>query len=180
MHKTQETWVWSLGWEESLEEEIATHSSILAWKTPWTEEPGGFQKVRPDFTTKHNAPLHHLEIITANIFFFFSLLIFWEYFLLVFFFFYSSFFFLVIRSLLNIKFFQVILMEFFILSFLISIILIPLLWVIKNIKNIILFIHNTPSTDCAYSLQWMYYIVYNLSSVIGYFSVFQCFTTRAL
>jgi len=34
-------WVLSLGWEVPLEEEMATLSSILAWKTPWTEEPGG-------------------------------------------------------------------------------------------------------------------------------------------
>ena len=37
----QETWVQSLGWEDPLEEGMATHSSILAWKIPWTEEPGG-------------------------------------------------------------------------------------------------------------------------------------------
>ena len=36
-----ETWVQSLGWEDSLEEGIATHSSMLAWRIPWTEEPGG-------------------------------------------------------------------------------------------------------------------------------------------
>ena len=36
-----ETQVKSLGWEEPLEKEVATHSSILAWKIPWTEEPGG-------------------------------------------------------------------------------------------------------------------------------------------
>ena len=35
----------SLGWEEPLEEEMATHSSILAWKIPWTEEPGRLQSV---------------------------------------------------------------------------------------------------------------------------------------
>ena len=35
-----ETWVWSLGWEDSLEKEMATHSSTLALKIPWTEEPG--------------------------------------------------------------------------------------------------------------------------------------------
>ena len=39
----QETWVLSLGWEDPLEEEMATHSSILAWRIPWTEEPGGLQ-----------------------------------------------------------------------------------------------------------------------------------------
>ena len=36
-----ETWVRSLGWDDPLEEGMATHSSILAWITPWTEEPGG-------------------------------------------------------------------------------------------------------------------------------------------
>ena len=36
----QEMWVWSLGQEDPLEKEMATHSSILAWKIPWTEEPG--------------------------------------------------------------------------------------------------------------------------------------------
>ena len=36
----QETWVQSLGWEDSLEKGMATHSSILAWRIPWTKEPG--------------------------------------------------------------------------------------------------------------------------------------------
>ena len=39
----QETWVRSLGWEDALEKEMATHSSILAWEILWTEEPGGLQ-----------------------------------------------------------------------------------------------------------------------------------------
>ena len=39
----RETWVWSLGWEDPLEKEMATHSSILAWKVPWMQEPGGLQ-----------------------------------------------------------------------------------------------------------------------------------------
>ena len=43
----QETRVWSLGWEDPLEEEMATHSSILAWRIPWTEEPGGLQSMGP-------------------------------------------------------------------------------------------------------------------------------------
>ena len=48
-----ETWVQSLGWENLLEKEMATHSSILAWKIPWTDKPGrlqsmGSQKVRCD------------------------------------------------------------------------------------------------------------------------------------
>ena len=38
----RETWVQSLGWEDLLEKEMATHSSILAWKIPWTEEPGSY------------------------------------------------------------------------------------------------------------------------------------------
>ena len=41
----QETWVQALGWEDPLEKEMATHSSILAWKIPWTEEPGGLQSM---------------------------------------------------------------------------------------------------------------------------------------
>ena len=41
----QETWVPSLGWEDPLEKEMATHSSTLAWKIPWTEEPGGLQSM---------------------------------------------------------------------------------------------------------------------------------------
>ena len=43
MQKAQETQVQSLGWEDLLEEEMTTHSSILAWEIPWTEEPGGLQ-----------------------------------------------------------------------------------------------------------------------------------------
>ena len=38
-----ETWVQSLGWKDSLEKEMTTHSSILAWRIPWTEEPSGLQ-----------------------------------------------------------------------------------------------------------------------------------------
>ena len=41
----QETWVLSLGWEDPLEKEKATHSSILAWRIPWTEERGGLQSM---------------------------------------------------------------------------------------------------------------------------------------
>ena len=35
-------WFWSLGWEDPLEEGMAIHSSLLAWRVPWTEEPGGY------------------------------------------------------------------------------------------------------------------------------------------
>ena len=41
----QETWVQSLGWEDPLEKEMATHSSVLAWRIPWMEEPGGLQSM---------------------------------------------------------------------------------------------------------------------------------------
>ena len=40
-----ETWVQSLGWEDPLEKGMATHFSILAWKIPWIEEPGGLQSM---------------------------------------------------------------------------------------------------------------------------------------
>ena len=54
----QETWVQSLGWEDPLKKEMATHSSILAWEIPWTEDPGelqsmGLQRVRHDLATEH-------------------------------------------------------------------------------------------------------------------------------
>ena len=41
----QETRIQSLGWEDTLEKEVATHSNILAWKIPGTEEPGGLQSI---------------------------------------------------------------------------------------------------------------------------------------
>ena len=43
----QESWVPSLGQEDPLEEEMATHPGILAWEIPWTEEPGGLQSMGP-------------------------------------------------------------------------------------------------------------------------------------
>ena len=53
----QEMWVPSLGWEDPLEKELATHSNILAWGIPWTEEPSGLQpmgsqRVGHDLATK--------------------------------------------------------------------------------------------------------------------------------
>ena len=45
VQKTQETWVRSLGLEDPLEKEMATHSSILVWEVPWTEEPGRLQSM---------------------------------------------------------------------------------------------------------------------------------------
>ena len=59
MQEMQKTWVPSLGRGDPLEESVATHFSILAWKIPWTEEPGGLQfmglqKVRQDRATKQS------------------------------------------------------------------------------------------------------------------------------
>ena len=45
MQELKETWVQSLGREDPLEEGTATHSSIVAWRIPWTEEPGGLQSM---------------------------------------------------------------------------------------------------------------------------------------
>ena len=45
VQETQEPWVRSLGWEDPLEEEMNTHSNILAWKISWTEEPGGLHSM---------------------------------------------------------------------------------------------------------------------------------------
>ena len=60
---TRETWVRSLGWEDPLEEGMATHSSIITWRIPWTEEPGGLQpmglhRVGHDWATKHSTAWH--------------------------------------------------------------------------------------------------------------------------
>ena len=62
--KTQETRVQSLGWEDPLKKEMATHSSILAWELPWTEEPGGLQsmgsqRVRRDSVHAH---MHYCSV----------------------------------------------------------------------------------------------------------------------
>ena len=59
MQETQQTHVWSLGREDPLEKEMATHSSILAVKIPRTEKPGGLQSMESqtvgyDFATEHN------------------------------------------------------------------------------------------------------------------------------
>ena len=64
MQEAQEIWVQSLSQENPLEKGMATHSSILAWRIPWTEEPGGLQsigsqRVRHDWVTEHAGM--HLE-----------------------------------------------------------------------------------------------------------------------
>ena len=64
MQETQEMQVRFLGQEDPLKQEMATPSSILAWKIPWTEEPGGLQslglqRVGHDWATEHRAALKH-------------------------------------------------------------------------------------------------------------------------
>ena len=63
-----EPWVPSLGWEDPLEQDVATHSRILAWRIPWTEEAGGLQSLRSQraghaWATKHRAGLVHLVLV---------------------------------------------------------------------------------------------------------------------
>jgi len=58
----QETLVWSLGREDPLEEEMATHSSILAWRIPWTEEPGGLQSIGSQ-RDRHDGIMNNLGVI---------------------------------------------------------------------------------------------------------------------
>ena len=54
----RETWVQSLGREDPLEKEMATHSSILAWRIPWTEEPGGLQSTVSQSWTRFHFHFH--------------------------------------------------------------------------------------------------------------------------
>ena len=63
MQGTQEMPVRPLGWEDPLEEGMATNSSILAWKVPWTEEPGGLQSG----VTKESDTIEHtpIDILTS-------------------------------------------------------------------------------------------------------------------
>ena len=66
----QETWVRSLGWEDPLEEEMATYTSIIAWRIPWREEPGrlqsmGLQRVGHGGATSLSLSALKLEDLTA-------------------------------------------------------------------------------------------------------------------
>ena len=65
--ETQETQVWSLSWEDPLEKEMATHSSILAWEIPWTEEPGELQSMRSQRVGCNWAHTHPNNAWIANI-----------------------------------------------------------------------------------------------------------------
>ena len=66
----QEAWVQSLGWEDPLEKEMTTHSSILAWEIPWTEEPGrlqsmGSHRVRHNWATKPSPSLCDVYVVVV-------------------------------------------------------------------------------------------------------------------
>ena len=71
MQETQEMRVRSLGWEDSLEEEIATHSSVLAWEIPWTEEPGSLQSMElqrlSDYACMHTDQLGPVGIYPSQL-----------------------------------------------------------------------------------------------------------------
>ena len=74
----QETWVWFLGWKDPLEKAMATHSSILAWRIPWTEEPDRLQSMKSlrvgyNLATKPPPPppplkyfLHSLHVLASS------------------------------------------------------------------------------------------------------------------
>ena len=63
LHAMQETWVLSLGQEDPMEKEMATHSSILAWIIPWTEEPAGLQSTgRKESDTTERLHFHFQAI----------------------------------------------------------------------------------------------------------------------
>ena len=62
MQEMQETWVQSLGWEDPLEEGMATRSSILAWEIQWTEEPGGLQSMESQLSMHAECPNHRPEL----------------------------------------------------------------------------------------------------------------------
>ena len=67
----QETWVWSLGQEDPLEEEMATHSKILTWEIPWTGKPGGLQsmgsqRVGHDWATKQQSMSLCSSLVTTG------------------------------------------------------------------------------------------------------------------
>ena len=66
----QETWVQSLGQEDPLKKEMATHSSVLAWRISWTEEPGGLQSIRgksqtqlSNYTIRRTQSEYHILLV---------------------------------------------------------------------------------------------------------------------
>ena len=71
MQETQEMWIQSLGQADSMEEKMATHSSILAWEIPWAEESGGLQSMRSqrvghDWAQVHDDLKIHCKSLTGK------------------------------------------------------------------------------------------------------------------
>ena len=66
MQETQEVLVRSLGQEDPLEEEMATHSSILAWRIPWTEEPRGLESMQPQRKTEQLNTHAHIHALVST------------------------------------------------------------------------------------------------------------------
>ena len=64
MQETQETWVQSPSWEDPLEEEMATHSSVLAWRIRWTEEP---EKLHSTGSQKESDTIEHTHTHTLHL-----------------------------------------------------------------------------------------------------------------
>ena len=66
----QETWVRSLGWEDPLKEGMANHSSILVWRIPWAEEPGGLQSMGLQMSWSQLKPLSthvvHIDLAPSS------------------------------------------------------------------------------------------------------------------
>ena len=72
MQEMPEMQIPSLGWEDALEEEMAPHCSIFAWRIPWTEEPGelqsmGSQRVRHDLVTEHTHNNYFSRFVHASV-----------------------------------------------------------------------------------------------------------------
>ena len=66
LHAMREIWVQSLGWEDLLEKEMATHSSILAWKIPWAEEPGRLHSPWGRKESDTTERLHFLSLLVYS------------------------------------------------------------------------------------------------------------------
>ena len=66
MQEMKEMWVRSLGREDPLEEDMATHSSILTWRIPWTEEPGGLQSMGLQSQTRLEMEFVGVECMCIN------------------------------------------------------------------------------------------------------------------
>ena len=66
MQEMQETWVWCMGWEDPLEEEMTTHSNVLAWKIRWREESGRLQSTEPQRVAPNWAYIQNAIISTCS------------------------------------------------------------------------------------------------------------------